>query len=466
MKKELPELLMPGGSVEKIKVAFRYGADAVYCGCPMFSLRTRENKVTEDDLKEIVALARKLNKKVYVTINAFPHQFLMKMLEKHCAFLEELKPDGIIFADMGVLAVANEFAPSIEKHLSVQTSTMNIPAIKTWWDLGVRRVICAREMAIREVAMIHKMMPEMELEYFVHGAVCMAYSGRCLLSSFTGGRDANCGACNHTCRWNYQVYDEDGRKVDVAEHFENADKEQSGGCGCGKSEAKSIRDFEGVEFAEEELRQDQMIPIEQDFHGTHIMSSRDMCMIEFMREIQEGGVCSLKVEGRNKTPYYVATVARAYREALDDLAEGKDFNPELWEEIHATANRGYFPGFLRGKPEKGDIQYEGNQSTCHKEFCGVVTKCENGRIEFIPKNRVETGAELEFVMDKRKDDFWVMAQGLKFGEESVEVLHGGDTRKKASFACDSVVPEGTFIRQKTQNPSLKPREKAAASYAV
>ncbi len=461
---QLPELLMPAGDIEKAYVAFRYGADAIYCGVPMFSLRTRENVFTEKNIEEIVKYAHKNGKKVYVTANAFPHQYMVKLFENHLKFLEKVKPDGIIFADLGVLALANEHAPSVPKHLSVQTSTMNIPAMKMWQSMGVERVILAREMALREVAEIHAQLPDLELEYFVHGAVCMAYSGRCLLSVFNSGRDANCGACNHSCRWNYQVRDEEGRVVDVRGHYESdpdvctqnpSDSPNVEPAPFKKGSEKGIREFEKGNLIEEEKRKGELIPVEEDFHGVHIMSSRDMCMIEYLKEIQEAGICSLKVEGRNKTIYYLATVARAYRRALDDLAAGKEFNLKLWEEIHATANRGFFPGFAQGRPTKGDIQYEGNKSTSTKEFCGVVKKWEDGRIEIEVKNRIEAGTELEFIFPNMEDDFLISAENLQFGNEKVEILHGGDTNKKASLKCEKEVPAGILIRQKTQNPSQK-----------
>ena len=452
----LPELLLPAGDLEKAYVAFRYGADAIYCGVPMFSLRTRENTFTEDQIKEIVEYAHKNGKKVYVTTNAFPHQNMVKLFEKHLAFLETVKPNGIIFADLGVLAMANEHAPSVPKHLSVQTSTMNVPAMKMWQSMGVERVILAREMAIAEVAKIHEALPDLELEYFVHGAVCMAYSGRCLLSTFNSGRDANRGACNHSCRWNYRVMDEEGREIDVADHFKGSTSIPLSVSPCKgeKSDCtKSLRDFEKTNLIEEEQRRGQIIPVEEDFHGTHIMSSRDMCMIEYLDEVRDAGVCSLKVEGRNKTPYYLATVTRAYRKALDDLEVGKQFDQGLWKEIHATANRGFFPGFLHGKPREGDIQYEENASKSEKEFCGVVQKWENGRTEIIVKNRINEGTTLEFVFPRIEDDFSIVAENLMFGDDKVAVLHGGDNNKVASLKCAKDVTKGIFIRQKTQNLS-------------
>ena len=495
-KSELPELLMPAGSKEKAFAAFKYGADAVYCGVPMFSLRTRENKVTDEDIQEILNYAKYLTektgkqKKVYVTLNGFPHEFAIEQIKKHLMFLEEIKPHGIIFADLGVLAMANELAPSVPKHLSVQTSTVNIPAMKMWMQMGVERVILAREMAIREVKKIHDALPDLELEYFVHGAVCMAYSGRCLLSNFTGGRDANRGACNHTCRWNYKVYDEEGRVIDVSDHeaqAQNPEKTLEKKSCCEKNKnseisekhysekisvndkknAMKITDFEEVSFLEEEERKNEIAPTEEDFHGTHIMSSRDMCMIDSLQKIWDAGVCSLKVEGRNKTAYYAATIARAYRKALDNVEAGEEmFDTELWEEIHATANRGFFPGFLNGKPRKGDIKYDANASKAKKEFCAEVVNWEDGMLEIIVKNKITKGSELEIVMPRISDDFKITATDMKFGGTEVDILHGGNINKKAYIKCERELEAGTFIRQITQNAGIKmtPIEAAVASY--
>ena len=187
--------------------------------------------------------------------------------------------------------------------------------------------------------------------------------------------------------------------------------------------------------------------VEEDFHGTHIMSSRDMAMIEYLNEIIEAEVCSLKVEGRNKTGYYLATVGRSYRQALDNIFAGKEFDKNLWKELHATANRGFFPGFLHGKPREGDIQYEENKSVSEKEFCGVVLKSEKGRIEIMVKNRIFAGNEIEVVMPKISDDFSFKAEDLMFGEEKVESLHGGNKNQVASMKCATEIPVGTFLRQ-------------------
>lgn len=380
-----------------------------------------------------------MGRKIYVTMNAYPHQFAIPAFEKHMKFLEEVLPDGIIFADWGVLALAKKHCPSVALHLSVQTSTMNEPAIRQWQDLGVSRIITAREMSIAEVASVKKLLPDMEFEYFVHGAVCMAYSGRCLLSNFTGGRDANRGACNHTCRWNYRVHDDD-HEIDAGEHI-------SGCSGCPGS-SKSIREFEKSSIVEEEQRQGEMIPVEEDFHGTHIMSSRDMAMIEHLDQIVDAGICSLKVEGRNKTEYYLCSVVRAYRQALDDLAAGREFNEKLWDELHAIANRGYFPGFANGRPQSGDIQYEANRSISSHTFAAEVIHWTDGWAEILTKHKLLPGDTVQVVMPKISDDWEFEITGLKFGEETVEVLHSGNTNATARIRCEKEIPAGVFLRKK------------------
>ena len=218
--------------------------------------------------------------------------------------------------------------------------------------------------------------------------------------------------------------------------------------GCPNGETRSIESFEKNCLVEEEERKGEHFPIEEDFHGTHIMSSRDMAMIELLPQIIEAGVCSLKVEGRNKTAYYVATVARAYRKALDNIAAGKEFDPKIWEEIHATANRGFFPGFAQGKPQKGDIQYEANRSHSTHKFVGRVLSWSEGRAEILVKNRLNEGDEIEVVMPNMDDDFVFSAAGMQFGEENVEALHGGNDNKVASIACEKEIPVGMFLRKK------------------
>ncbi len=451
---KLPELLLPAGDLSKAYTAFRYGADAIYCGLPMFSLRTRENAFTEEDLKEIISFSNKHNKKVYVTINVFPHQFLIKSFIKHLKFLETIKPNALILADPGVLNLAKQYAPSLELHLSVQSATVNVPGIQLWQSLGISRIILAREISLREVEIIHEQLPEMELEYFIHGSVCMAYSGRCLLSNFTGGGPANCGSCNHTCRWNYQIFDEEERQIDVSSHESIESK-------TGTGMPRSLRSFEQNALLEEEVRRGEMIPIEEDFHGTHIMSSRDMCMIEYLNNIILSGICSLKIEGRHKTSYYLATVTRAYRQALDDYKNGKEFNIDLWKEIHATANRGFFPGFSQGKPREGkDIQYESNRSSSDYVFCGIIKQKTDNRMEITVKHQIKDGDELQLLLPQMIDDIIITVNDLQFGTNKVDILHPGDERQIASIGykvmnnntkIDKIDIKEIFIRKKINN---------------
>ena len=261
---QIPELLAPAGDLEKAYYAFLYGADAIYCGSPIFSLRTRMNNFTENELKEILEFAKKNKKKVYVTLNGFPHQNMMDILKKHLEFLKTIKPHGLIIADTGVLSLANKIIPEIPKHLSVQATTLNAEAIQFWQQNGVERIILARELSLKEVIKLKKINPKVEMECFVHGAMCMAYSGRCLLSNFFTGRDANRGACAHSCRWKYRVYDSLGQEI-LWQKDKNND----------------LRAKEKICYIEEELRQGEFVKVEEDFHGTYLFSSRDMCLIEY-----------------------------------------------------------------------------------------------------------------------------------------------------------------------------------------
>lgn len=443
------ELLAPAGDLKKAYYAFKYGADAIYCGIPTLSLRTKANFFTEEDIVEIIHFAHEIGKKVYVTVNGFPHQNLLEVVKKHLQFLNMVKPDAIIIADTGVLEMANKICPDVEKHLSVQTTTLNVPGIRFWQKNKITRVILAREVTLQEIKLIKKHCPEMEIEIFVHGAMCMSYSGRCLISNYLTRRDANKGVCAHSCRWNYRIYDESGHQIsmnsseskNVKVTFSNNIKE------------KNIHDFEHTQYWEEELRPHEFIRVEEDFHGSHIMSSRDMAMIEYLNEIEEAGVCSLKIEGRNKTIYYLATVCRAYRKALDDLVAGKSFDPTIWDELHAVANRGFFTGFLNKKPNAEGQQYEANTTKSTHKIVGIVLDWKEGMVRFEVKNRIDEGDKLTFMFPKLEDDFSIKASGFIKNEDSVQVLHGGDG--DGWMKCPKKVPAGILIRKKIQEIKTK-----------
>jgi putative protease len=325
-----PELLMPAGDLEKMKFAFQYGADAVYAGVPMFSLRARENRFNIETVREGVQYAKKLGKKIYLTINIAPHNYKIPALIKALKPMAELKPDALIVSDPGVIMLCKETIPEIPLHLSVQANTVNWASAKYWHRQGITRIILSRELPLEEVREIHEKNTGLELEYFVHGSICMAYSGRCLLSSYLAYRDANQGTCAHVCRWKYKTYLED-----VA----NPGK---------------------------------FMELDDDEHGSYIMNSKDICLIEHLRALKDAGVRSFKIEGRNKTIFYVATVARAYRRAIDEMEANKPFNSKHIRELAKASNRGFFPGFLLGNPLEKAQEYEKNHTHQTHEFIGVI----------------------------------------------------------------------------------------------
>jgi putative protease len=324
-----PELLLPAGNLEKLMVAYRYGADACYIGLPDFSLRYRENQVTKQDLFKAVKETRKLGKKIYVTLNTYPHNISIGKIISHIKFLRKIKPDAIIFSDPGVYRLIRQYYPEAILHLSVQATCTNYETVKFWRDRKVKRIILARELSLKEISQINRQVPDIELEVFVHGAICMAYSGRCLLSNYMTGRDANQGDCAHPCRWNYKVL-------------------------------------------EENLRKNEYFPVYENSHGSHILSSRDLCLIVHLKKIIDTKVVSLKIEGRAKNINYLATIAKSYRQAIDDVYHNRSFDRKLLREVATVSNRGFFTGFYFDKPSAKDHQLEGNRTCGTYEFIGVV----------------------------------------------------------------------------------------------
>jgi putative protease len=329
-KSTRPELLLPAGDMEKLKFAFQYGADAVYAGVPMFSLRARENKFNIESVKEAVDYTRKLGKKIYLTLNIYPRNYKIPALIKALKPLADLKPDAFIIADPGIIMLCKEIVPQIPIHLSVQANNVNWASAKFWHQQGVSRIILSREISLNEIKEIHEKNPTLELEFFVHGSICVAYSGRCLLSNYLTYRDANQGTCVQACRWGYNVYVEG-------------------------------KDAPG-----------KLLKMNEDEHGTYLMNSKDMCLIEYLKELKDAGICSFKVEGRNKTFYYAATVAKTYRQAIDDMSAKKPFNPELIKELAKTSNRGFIPGFIIGNPQEKAQEYEKSYTHQTHDFIGVV----------------------------------------------------------------------------------------------
>jgi len=332
MKK--PEILAPAGNLKKIKYALAYGADAVYCGLPDFSLRARVNDFNYENLNEAIHYVHGKSKKIYVTINVFAHNYHLAKLPEHLHKLKKNPPDAIIISDPGILQMVKKELPRVKIFLSTQANCTNWQAVKFWRKQGVSRIILARELTLSEIKEIHRRIPKMELECFVHGAMCMAYSGRCILSKYFTGRSANLGDCTHPCRWQYNV------------------------------------------LVEEKQRPKNFLPVYEDESGTYIFNSKDLCLIKYLDELKKAGICSFKIEGRSKSIFYVASAVKAYRLAVD-----KKENPnQLFKELLKLPNRGYTTGFIFGK-EKCDLPAQAGQKTdsAHSssdyEFVGEVIDC-------------------------------------------------------------------------------------------
>lgn len=348
------ELVAPGGSLEKIEYAYHYGADAVYLGLPDFSLRSRLNDFTEKKMEKAIALARKLGKIIYFTLNIYAHERHLPKVKKHLEFIKKAKPDAVIISDPGIISLAKKIAPKINIHLSTQANMTNSAAVRFWEKQGISRIILAREVTLGEIKKIRKSCPKIELEYFVHGAMCMSYSGRCLLSRWMRNRSANLGDCVQPCRWPYHVTLPTGRQARNTKHIT-----QDNG--------------EGIILSE-------------DQHGTYFLNSKDLCLIEHLDELAKAGINAFKIEGRTKSAYYVATAVRAYHQVLDAIRnkksrkEMKKITKESRAELEKIVNRGYSTGFLFGK-DKWENDFEKSHKKNEWQFVGEIINGEkNNRV--------------------------------------------------------------------------------------
>ncbi|PJC37060.1 U32 family peptidase [Candidatus Peregrinibacteria bacterium CG_4_9_14_0_2_um_filter_53_11] len=431
-----PELLLPAGDIEKMKFAFQYGADAVYAGVPMLSLRTKENKFNIAIVKEAVEYARSQGKKIYLTVNIFPRNYKIPLLEAALRPMADLKPDAFIVADPGVVMLCKELAPEIPVHLSVQANNVNWASAQFWHRQGVSRIILSREISLEEIRGIHAHNPTLELEFFVHGSICMAYSGRCLLSSYMAYRDANQGICAHSCRWQYKLHKAiDKNTVDEQEAVDAA-----------------YQPLDSDYYLEEVSRPGEFFQIDEDVNGTYIMNSKDMCLIEYLKELRDAGVCSFKVEGRNKTLYYAATVARAYRKAIDEMEAGKPFNRDYLVELAKTSNRGFIPGFLVHNPRDSAQEYEKNLSYQTHEFIAVirdVIKKENKTLYALEvKGRLDAPTSCEILTPDDTYEVTIKEFFTKDGE-TVYVIHPGQ-RDHVYIELSDSVPVGSILRKERE----------------
>ncbi|MEJ5898094.1 tRNA 5-hydroxyuridine modification protein YegQ [Aquabacterium sp. G14] len=400
------ELLLPAGSLDKMRAAYDFGADAVYAGQPRYSLRARNNEFRLEQLQQGIQEAHARGKKLYVTSNLIAHNDKIRTYLRDIEPIIEMKPDGIIMADPGLIMMVREKWPEVPIHLSVQANTTNYATVKFWQKLGVQRIILSRELSLDEIEKIRQECPDMELEVFVHGALCIAYSGRCLLSGYFNRRDPNQGTCTNACRWEYKTHEgtqasDTGEVIPIklegdfnfAQEQEAAEKAFSA---CGDGQRHPAADQ--VYLLEESARPGELMPIMEDEHGTYIMNSKDLRAVEHVERLVKIGIDSLKVEGRTKSLYYVARVAQVYRQAIDDAKAGRPFNPDLLLQLEGMANRGYTGGLLERRPAQEYQNYiTGHSQFQRSQFVGEVKGIEAGWAEVVVKNRFDVGDTLEVI---------------------------------------------------------------------
>lgn len=471
------ELLSPAGTFKNMEFAFAYGADAVYAGQPRYSLRVRNNEFDEEHLESGIKRAHELGKKFYVVSNIAAHNGKIKTYMRDIAPIIAMKPDALIMSDPGLIAMVRAEYPEQEIHLSVQSNAVNWATVKFWYDQGITRVVLSRELSIKEIKEIGEAVPEMELEVFVHGALCMAYSGRCLLSGYINKRDSNQGTCTNACRWNYKTYEakenETGDIVGItAEQISNiTDLTQQEEPMEGQPTLGIGSPTDKVILLEEEGRPGEFMPAFEDEHGTYIMNSKDLRAVELIPDMVRMGIDSLKIEGRTKSHYYVARTAQVYRKAIDDAAAGKPFDNSLLLDLESLASRGYTEGFLRRHVHSEYQNYEyGVSKSDRQRFVGeviaVLDRDGKSYLEIDVKNKFCIGDSIEIMnpqgnvslvlsemKDKHDNDIeaakgsgWIVRILNPFIETSFEVLRfalvmrneswGGDTKRDAAAKKD------------------------------
>ena len=384
MNRKKPELLIPASSLEVLKTAVIFGADAVYIGGEVFGLRAKAKNFSKEEMAEGIAFAHEHGVKVYVTANILAHNEDLSGAKAYFEELRDLKPappDALIISDPGMFTIAKEIWPDVEVHISTQANNTNYETYLFWWRLGAKRVVSARELSLEEIRQIREKIPqEMEIESFVHGAMCISYSGRCLLSNFLTGRDANQGACTHPCRWKYSIV--------------------------------------------EETRPGEYMPVFENERGTYIFNSKDLCMIEHIPQLVEAGIDSLKIEGRMKTALYVATVARTYRKAIDDYFDSPDRYREnmTWykEEISKCTYRQFTTGFYFGKPDQNTQIYDNNTYVNEYIYLGIIEEVKDGLARIEQRNKFCVGDQIEIMKPDGKNIAVTVKSMYNDAKEAVE----------------------------------------------
>lgn len=433
LSRSIPELLAPAGTIKSMQYAFAYGADAVYAGHPRYSLRARNNDFSMENLEKGISYAHEIGKKVYITSNIFPHNNKVKTYIEHMKQVAQMKPDAFIMADPGLIMLAREAWPEIPVHLSVQANTINYASVNFWKSVGVSRVILSRELTLKEIEEIRQLCPDMELEVFIHGALCISYSGRCLLSGYFNKRDANQGTCSNSCRWKYKLYEEPA-------DYQGAPLVDE----CGEQRELVEKEF----FLEEQERKGQMMPVTEDEHGTYIMNSKDLRAIEYVENLAKIGIDSIKVEGRTKSHYYVSRTVASYRKALDDAAAGKDFDRDLLRSLDGLSNREYTAGFMGGYSPSEMQNYDtGNSNSKYQKFVGEVISDNivNGYITIDVKNRFKVGDSVELLTSAGNYRFTIEEIVLDKNEERLDVAPGSGYVVRIPFKVDCQVKFGLLV---------------------
>lgn len=426
------ELLSPAGTIRNMRYAFAFGADAVYAGQPRYSLRVRNNDFMADNLAKGIVEAHQLGKKFFLATNVIPHNSKVKTFVKDLQPIIAMQPDALIMADPGLIMLTREQWPDMPIHLSVQANTVNFASVKFWKSMGVERIILSRELSLDEIAEIRQECPDMELEVFVHGALCIAYSGRCLLSGYFNHRDPNQGTCTNSCRWKYDTVpaqeNAEGDYIlgDSAVISMNDLNQGLNTASCGGADRHPLAD--NIYFLEEEGRKGELLPVMEDENGTYIMNSKDLRAIEHVQRLVEIGVDSLKIEGRTKSHYYVARTAQAYRQAIDDAMAGRPFQPELIGVLDNLANRGYTDGFYQRHHTHEHQNYISGYSKSHQQqFCGEITAYDpaTGLADVSVKNKFTVGDRLELILPTGNQDITVESMQDKYGNAMQEASGGG-----------------------------------------
>jgi putative protease len=413
MKAKKYELLAPAGNFEKLQIALHYGADAVYMGIPELSLRGKMKDMNLDVLKESIDYVKKQNKKIYVTMNIFPHNKDLLLIVENLNILEEWKPHAIIFSDPAVLRLAKKYAPSIPLHISTQANVTNVEAAKFWVELGVERIILAREVSIEEIKQFREEL-NCELEAFVHGSLCIAYSGKCYMSAYMANRSANKGECTNSCRWKYTVY-----------------------------------------YLKEETKDGQFFPVYEDDRGTYVMSSKDLCMIEHLPLLVEAGVNSFKIEGRMKGINYLAGVVKTYREAIDSIEKQNFILQEKWlKELNMFSNRGYTTGMYFGPHPDDGYQHHGrSRNTLELGLAGVVQQVDDDGVWLLARDKIYINDSIVFLRNGLEEEIFTIKE-IRTSNKSMELLKNAEIAK---LILDKPIPnvQPLDIARKIKEPILQ-----------